>query len=148
MKTGLLVGLGVAAVVLLVMVTRRAAPAGRPNYGLGGYGSQTHVPVSSTGVALASILGSGLSSWFGGSATSPSQIQADRNTPYLGNGQITNPVYPSVAVLPYSYKQQVIDTPALLDTNSLFTPSASGTGSGGSYSDQGTSSDILNNGFA
>ncbi len=147
MKNGLLIALvGIAAAAGVVLYLKKRNTVGAPIYNpLGAYGSQGHTPVSNTGVALASILGTGISSWFGGGATSPAAIPRDRNTPYLGNGQITNPVYPSPAVLPYSYKQQVIDTPALLDTNSLFTPSD--TGSSGAYSDQGTSSDILNNGF-
>lgn len=146
MKNGLLVAGIVALGAVAYVVWRRQPVRQPPNYGVGAYGAQTHVPVSNTGVALASILGRGLSSWFGGGAASPAAIAPDRNTPYLGDGQITNPVYPSPAVLPYSYKQQVIDTPVLLGTDSLFTPSG-GAGSTGSYSDQGTSSDILNNGF-
>lgn len=146
MKTGLLVGLGLAAVAVVYLVTRKKTVR-QPNYGVGGYGVQTHIPVANTGVALASILGSGLSSWFGGTSSSPAAVPRDRNTPYLGDGQITNPVYPLPTVLPYSYKQQTIDTPVLLGTDALFTPSLDGSGSSGSYADQGTSSDILNNGF-
>jgi hypothetical protein len=153
MKNGLLIALvGVAAAigVVLYMRKRNTVPLGAPIYNpvtgqVGAYGVTTHTPVSTAGVALGSILGSSISSWFGGGATSPKQIAPDRNTPYLGDGTISNPVYPLPTVLPYSYKQSVIDTPSLLSTNDIFTPSA--TGSSGSYADQGTSSDILNNGF-
>lgn len=150
MKTEIVIVVVVAAAAALYLVTRKAAPQVSAPGSVGAYGVQTHIPVSSAGVALGGLLGSSLSSWFGGGTSSPGGIAPDRNTPSLGSIQLTNPVYPLPSVLPYSYKQQVIDTPALLNTDSVFTPPSdlySNIGGdptqaiGGGYADQGTSSD-------
>lgn len=142
MKSETVILIVVAAAAALYLVTKKSTPTVYPPGSVGSYGAQTHIPVAAAGVALGSLLGSSLSSWFGGGASSPAGIAPDANTPFLGTGTITNPVYPLPSVLPYSYKQQVIDTPSILGTDSIFTPpsdlytnlGSSGTG----YADQGS----------
>lgn len=152
MKNGTTVALVVALAAVVYFMTRKTAVPIPGANSIGNVGNQSHVPVSSTGVAIASLLGSNISSWFGGGATSNSQIPVDHNTPITSNSTLWNPVQSSPAVLPYSYKQQTVDTPSLLGTDDLFTPSYDGSGSSGSYADDSTglnsgNSDILNYGF-
>lgn len=107
----------------------------------GSIGAVAHSPDITTGGAL-SVLGSSipaLTKWFGGTSPSPSSISSDANTPLLGNTTLWNPVYPTPSVLPYSYKQQNLDTSSLLGTDQLFTPSPI-TGSSGSYTDSNPAS--------
>lgn len=124
-----------AALAYMYLKNRAANTAAYNAYSLGNVGGVAHSPDITTG-GVASVLGglSKLTSWFGGGPTSPSAIQPDANTPYNGNSTIWNPVQSAPAVLPYSYKQQNIDTSSLLGTNDLFTPS-NVTGSSGSYAD-------------
>jgi hypothetical protein len=71
-------------------------------------------------------------------AYDPNAAGVDTNTPNVGNSTIaTSPVRQSPAILPYSYKQAVIDTPALLGTDALFTPSYLTGGSSGSFAESG-----------
>jgi hypothetical protein len=140
MKSETVILIVVAAAAALYLVTKKSTPTVYyPPGSIGGYGVQTHVPVATAGVALAGLLGSGLSSWFGGGASSPAGIAPDANTPIIGRGTITNPIYPIPSVLPYSYKQQVIDTPAILGTDSIFTPPSNlNSNFGSGYADQGS----------
>lgn len=69
-------------------------------------------------------------------AYDPNAVTPDANTPNTGGSTIaTSPVTPSPAVLPYSYKQAVIDTPAILGTDALLTPNLYG--SSGSWAESG-----------
>jgi hypothetical protein len=140
MKSGTVVVVVIAGAAALYLFAKNKAMAAQPGFtSLGNAGGVAHSPDITTGGAL-SVLGSlapSLSSWFGGGSSSPASVPSDQYSPGLGSSTISNPVYPSPSVLPYSYKQQNIDTPSLLDTNSLFTPSTDGGGSSGSYSDDG-----------
>jgi hypothetical protein len=114
---------GVAAVVLLSR-SQRATPAAQPG-----------LPSSSGAGGTLSTLGA----WFGAASQlvgsyDPTSIGADRTTPVYNPSVVSNPVVPSPAVLPYSYKQAIIDVPGLLGTDDLFTPSY---GSSGAYSESG-----------
>jgi hypothetical protein len=137
MKTGtVVVVVAVGAAALYFIAKQKATAAGGGFSSLGNVGGVAHSPDITTG-GIASVLGSALpslTSWFGGGAQSPSAIPTDSYSPGLGSSTISNPVYPSPAVLPYSYKQQNVDTAGMLDTNSLFTPSPV-SGSSGAYSD-------------
>lgn len=135
MKTSTVVALVAVAAAAFFLVMRRKAAAPSP-LNLGMVGGAAHSPDVTTG-GIASVLGAALpslTSWFGGTSSAPASSPADKYSPYLGNSTVSNPVYPSPSVLPYSYKQQNTDTASFLDTNSLFTPSPV-TGSSGSYSD-------------
>jgi hypothetical protein len=139
MKTGTVIALIAAAAVGLYLLAKRSAAGGAQMFSLGSAGATAHSPDITTGGAL-SVLGSAIPSltkWFGGTQTAPSATPTDQWAPWLGNATISNPVTPSNSQLPYSYKQQNIDTSSLLGTNDLFTPS-SVTGSSGSYADDGT----------
>lgn len=135
MKTSTVVALvAVAALAFYLYKRKAAAAAGALN--LGQVGGTAHSPDITTG-GIASVLGGAipsLTSWFGGGASSPAAVPPDQYAPWLGAATVSNPVYPSPAVLPYSYKQQNIDTAGILGTTDLFTPS-SVTGSSGAYSD-------------
>jgi hypothetical protein len=136
MKTGTVVALVAAAAVGLYLLMKRNAVA-QQQLSLGSVGNAAHSRDITAG-GIASVLGSAipsLSKWFGGTSPSPASVPLDPNTPWNGNATWSNPVQSSPAVLPYSYKQQNIDTPGLLGTNDLFTPS---TGSTGAYSDSNT----------
>jgi hypothetical protein len=138
MKTGTVVALIAAAAVGIYLLTKRNAASG-PAFTLGAAGATAHSPDITTG-GIASVLGGAIPSltkWFGGTSSTPATSNTDQWAPWLGNATISNPVVPSTSALPYSYKQQNLDTPALLGTNDLFTPS-SVTGSSGSYADDGT----------
>lgn len=136
MKTSTVVALvAVAAAAFYLMIKRQAGGAISP-LNLGSIGGTAHSPDITTG-GIASVLGKALpslTSWFGGTSQSPAATPTDQYAPWLGSATVSNPVYPSPAVLPYSYKQQNVDTASMLDTNSLFTPSPL-TGSSGAYSD-------------
>ena len=54
----------------------------------------------------------------------------DYATPLIAPGTISNPLTQLISVLPYSRKQAIIDTPASLPSDQLFTPGAN-SGSGG-----------------
>lgn len=150
MKTGTVVLVAIGAAAALYLFVKSKASAAQPGFtSLGNVGGVSHSPDITTG-GVVSVLGSALpslTSWFGGTASAPAAVPSDKYSPGLGNSTISNPVYPSPSVLPYSYKQQNIDTPSLLGTNDLFTPSPI-TNSG--YTDQSGSSgdDILNDGFS
>jgi len=142
MKSETVILIVVAAAAALYLVTKKSTPTVYPPGSVGSYGVQTHIPVATAGVALGGLLGGTLSSWFGGGASSPAGIAADTNTPTRGQTTLWNPVSPLPSVLPYSYKQQVIDTPSILGTDSIFTPPADiNTNFGSGYADQGTSTD-------
>jgi hypothetical protein len=155
MKNTALVVVAVLALAgIYLLAKKKTAIAPNYAYGVGAVGATSHAQPIITGGQIAAI-GSTLSQWFGGGSSSPASIAPDANTPYLGNGTISNPVYPAPSVLPYSYKQQVVDTPGVLGTADLFTPS-NVTGSSGAYADQGGyggsnadsgSADYLNSGF-
>lgn len=97
-----------------------------------------------SGVNAVGASTSGDSSWtLGGwiydlvhGAYDPNAAVPDVNTPNTGNATVSNPVAPMPAVLPYSYKQSIIDVPALLGTDALLTPSAYG-GSSGAWGESG-----------
>ncbi len=136
MKTSVVVAVVAVAAAGLYLLVRQRQAAAQTQLALGNVGGVAHAPDVTTGgvvSALGQVLPK-LSTWFGGGASAPSQVPADPNTPYNGNSTLWNPVQSSPAVLPYSYKQQNIDTPALLGTNDLFTPSPV-TGSSGAYAD-------------
>jgi len=134
MKTSQVVGvvavLGVAA--YLWMRNRAAPPVA--NLSPGAIGARSHAADVATGGAF-SALGGLVGSWFGGGASSPGSVGTDTSTPPVAPAVWNNPVSASPSVLPYSYKQQVIDTPTLLGTTTLFTPSDDGSGASGSYVD-------------
>lgn len=136
MKSSTVIALiAVAAAALYFFTKRSATPAGG-SLSLGQVGGVAHSPDITTG-GVASVLGKALpslTSWFGGSAAAPAAVPQDQWAPWLGSATVSNPVYPSPSVLPYSYKQQNIDTASLLNTNDLFTPSPV-SGSSGSYAD-------------
>lgn len=69
-------------------------------------------------------------------AYDPNAAGFDKNTPHVGNSTVSNPVKSSPSILPYSYKQAVIDTPTLLGTDRLFTP-VPGYGSSGTWAESG-----------
>jgi len=86
-----------------------------------------------TGVtSTVSWLGNVVGQLIGSTAWDPSAAVGDRNTPNINPAIVSNPVSPSTAVLPYSYKQATVDIPGLLGTDDLFTPSS---GSSGAYAD-------------
>jgi hypothetical protein len=147
MKTETVAVVAIGGVALLYILLKKKAAAAQPGFtSLGNVGGVSHSPDITTG-GVVSVLGSALpslASWFGGGTSAPASTPADQYSPYLGNSTISNPVYPSPAVLPYSYKQQNIDTPGLLNTDDLFTPTPI-TNSG--YQDSSGSGDILDNGF-
>jgi hypothetical protein len=136
MKTSTVVALVAVAAAALYLMKRQAAAA-PSSLNLGAVGGTAHSPDITTG-GVASILGSALpslTSWFGGTQTAPAATPSDQYAPWLGSATISNPVYPSPTVLPYSYKQQNTDTAGILGTNDLFTPSSITGGSSGTYSD-------------
>jgi len=94
--------------------------------------------VNAVGASVAGDTSYALGSWVYDlvhQAYDPSAVLADANTLNLGNATISQPVAPSPAVLPYSYKQAVLDTPALLGTDAIFTPNA--WGSAGTFAESG-----------
>lgn len=136
MKSSTVVALVAVAAVAFYLIKRRAAAAPSP-LSLGQVGGTAHSPDITTG-GVASILGSALpslTSWFGGTQSAPASTPSDQYAPWLGSATVSNPVYPSPAVLPYSYKQQNVDTAGILGTNDLFTPSSITGGSSGTYAD-------------
>ncbi len=136
MKNATLIVVGVAALAAVVILMKRKAQVRTANLSTGLIGAQSHSPDIATGgaiAALGSVLGGTVSSWFGGGASSPGQVGVDTNTPPTSSTTLWNPVTASPAVLPYSYKQQVIDQNAGLGTTTLFTPDSAGSGSSGSY---------------
>ncbi len=80
-------------------------------------------------------------------AYDPNAAIPDTNTPNVGRATISNPVTPTPAVLPYSYRQAVVDTPALLGTDALFTPSYGG-GSSGDWAESGVPGNAGQNPYA
>lgn len=123
-KVILVIGAGVALVVLLGRSSKPtiAARAGAPSS-------------SGQGGTLAT-----LGAWFGAAgqligAYDPTSTGTDRSTPIYNPSLISNPVVPSPALLPYSYKQAIIDVPGLLGTDAIFTP---GDGSAGAYIESGS----------
>lgn len=149
MKSGTVVLVVIGGAAALYLFAKSKASAAQPGFAsLGNVGGVTHSPDITTG-GVVSVLGSALptlTNWFGGGSSSPAAVPKDQYSLGVGNSTISNPVSPAPSVLPYSYKQQNIDTPSLLATNDLFTPSPI-TGSSGSYADDGND-DILNDGFA
>lgn len=95
----------------------------------------TATPVAAprgSGVTTVSWLGNVVGQLIGATAYDPSSALGDRNTPNINPAIVSNPVSPTTAVLPYSYKQATVDLPGLLGTDDLFTPSD---GSSGAYAD-------------
>jgi hypothetical protein len=132
--------IAIVAAALYVVAKRNAAAGGTPMFSLGSVGGTAHSADITTG-GVVSVLGAAIPSLtklFGGTASSPAAVQTDQWAPWLGSATISNPVQPSPAVLPYSYKQQNLDTSSVLGTSDLFTPS-SVTGSSGTYADDSTS---------
>ncbi len=121
---------GVAVVLYLIGRSgqRQQAPRVNPQ------GGQL-APSNASGGTLAS-----LGAWFSAAqqlvsgAYDPNAAGYDRNTPAYNPAVVSNPVSPSPAILPYSYKQATIDVPSLLGTDDLFTP---GPGSAGGYAESG-----------
>lgn len=74
---------------------------------------------------------------FSPAAYNPNAAGFDANTPFTSS-TIASPVSALTSILPYSYKQSVVDTPAVLGTNDLFMPSYD-SGSAGSYADPSSS---------
>ena len=142
-STAAVLAIGVIAAGYLFLKSRAQHAAAQQSFtSLGNVGGVTHSPDITTGGAL-SVLGKALpslSTWFGGGSSSPAAVPSDQYSPGVGDPTLWNPVSATPSVLPYSYKQQNIDTPALLGTNDLFTPSADGSGSSGAYSDAGNDS--------
>lgn len=109
---------------------------GTPYAGAGPVGTLGNLTNQASGGTLAS-----LGEWIGGglysithSSYDPNAAPSDRATPPGNLATVPNPVKASPSILPYSYKQATIDTPALLGTDQLFTPVPGG-GSSGSYSE-------------
>jgi hypothetical protein len=112
---------------------------GTPYAGAGVVGTLGNATDQVSGGVLSTLGG-----WIGGSvydlvhgSYDPNAVTADKNSPPTNASTIANPVSTSPAILPYSYKQATIDTPALLNTDQLFTPLA-GYGSSGAYAESGT----------
>jgi hypothetical protein len=143
-----MLGIGAVAIVALFLFFKKQAAAavtavsnvnqGTPYQGYGAVGTLGHAADTLSGgslSALGSTIGGKLYDWFGGGPSTPGTVPTDANSPPIAPTTLWNPVQAAPSVLPYSYKQQVIDTPALLGTQDLLTPSADGSGSSGSYLD-------------
>lgn len=110
--------------------------AGSPYAGYGVVGSLGNVTNQASGGVLAAF-----GSWIAGKVAdvtlpydpNANNIPRDRNTPPPNATTVSNPIGSNTSILPYSYKQATIDTPAMLNTDQLFTPDY---GSAGAYSDQ------------
>ena len=128
MNTTKLVIIGAAGIALAVFLARSAKPAAPTMV------ASPRLPSSGAGGTLAT-----LGSWFGAASQlvgsyDPTSTGTDRSTPVYNPSVVSNPVVPSPAILPYSYKQATIDVPSLLGTDDLFTP---GYGSSGAYIESG-----------
>jgi hypothetical protein len=144
----ILVGvLGLAGIYLYLK--KKPATAGAMPFNPGMVGAVQHSQDVTTGgqySSIANALGGFASSLFGGLQTDPNAIPHDANSPIIAPGTVSNPVSGVSQILPYSYKQQNIDNATLLNTDSLFTPSDTGSGSSGSYADDtGSDSDPSGN---
>ncbi len=143
--TGWALAIGVGGLVVYLLWNKVAAAGkaalninqGTPYAGAGAIGTLGNITNQASGGVLAS-----LGSWIGGtaynwthSAYDPNASTPDRATINTGASVIGAPVQASPVVLPYSYKQATIDTPSLLGTTTLFTPSD---GSSGAYAESGT----------
>jgi hypothetical protein len=104
----------------------------------GTLGAATNVASGGVLGNFGSWLGDKLADWFppGGGYNPNAPAPVDTNTLNTGQAILSNPVQPQPAIVPYSRKQNVVDTPALLGTDSLLTPPAGG-GSAGGYAESG-----------